>query len=219
LTTGDPAKLTSGQPIVAVGNAGGLGGTPSVVTGTVAALDQSVTASDLGGGNPEQLSDMIEINASLQPGDSGGPLVNASSQVVGMDTAASTSGRSLTSVGFSIPISRAISIAQQIIAGHASSNIQIGLPGFLGVSVSPTNPTTVAGAAVSGILPGTPADKAGLTAGDVITSLNGQPVKSATGLTSLLQQTHAGDKVTVGWLDSTDVSHTATVTLVTGPAA
>jgi len=220
-TTGDPSKLTSTQPIVAVGNAGGVGGTPSVVTGTVAALGQSVTASDVGGANAEQLTDMIEINAPLEPGDSGGPLITAAGQVVGMDTAASTSGRFGTggSIGFSIPITRAVSIAQQIAAGHASVTIQIGLPGFLGVSVDPTNPGSVTGAAVSGVLPGTPADKSGLADGDVVTSIDGHAVDSADALTAIMQQHHGGDKVIVGWVDPSGASHTATVTLIAGPAA
>ncbi len=138
---GDPTRLAMGDPIVAVGNAGGLGGAPSVVTGTVSGLDQSVTASDLGGGNTEQLNGLIEINAPLQPGDSGGPLINASSQVVGMDTAASSSGRveAQASIGFAIPITRAVALAQQIAAGKGSATIQIGLPGFLGVSIAPND--------------------------------------------------------------------------------
>lgn len=217
---GDPSKLTAGQPIVAVGNAGGVGGTPSVVTGSVVALDQSVTASDVGGGNAETLYGLIEINAPLQQGDSGGPLVNTSSQVIGMDTAASASNQveSQSSVGFAIPITKAVAIAQQIAAGHAGGNIQIGLPGFLGVSVATDN-AGVSGAPISGVIAGGPAEKAGLAAGDVITSINGQPVTSPKALTASLQQKHPGDKVTVGYLDATGKSHSTTITLTTGPAA
>ena len=76
--------------MVALGNAGGVGGTPSVAAGSVAALNQSITASDESSGTSEQLSGLIESNADIQPGDSGGPLVNSHGQIVGIDTAAST---------------------------------------------------------------------------------------------------------------------------------
>ena len=220
IKTGDPSKLAAGDSIVAAGNAGGLGGTPSVVTGTIVALDQAVTASDIGGGNAEQLTGMIEINAPLQPGDSGGPLINPSSLVIGMDTAASATNRveSQSSVGFAIPITRALAIAKEIAAGHASTTIQIGVPGFLGVSIDPTT-NTGGGATLSGVIPGSPSEKAGLAGGDVITSINGQPVDSPSSLTAILRQHHPGDKVSVGWSDSSGKKRSATITLTVGPAA
>src|SRR5580700_9311530 len=87
---GNSSQVASGSQVVALGNAGGKGGTPSVAAGSVTALNQSITASDEDSASSEQLSGMIETNADIQPGDSGGPLVNASGQVIGMDTAAST---------------------------------------------------------------------------------------------------------------------------------
>ena len=75
--------------MVALGNAGGVGGTPSVAAGAVTALNQSITASDEGSGTSEQLSGLIETNADIQAGDSGGSLVNSYGQVIGVDTAAS----------------------------------------------------------------------------------------------------------------------------------
>ena len=89
----------TGQKVVALGNAGGKGGTPSVATGTVTGLDQSITASDESSGTAEQLTGLIGHNAGIQPGDSGGPLVNSYGQVVGMDTAASTSS---STTGYSV---------------------------------------------------------------------------------------------------------------------
>jgi S1-C subfamily serine protease len=91
ITTGDSSGVSVGDGVVALGNAGGKGGTPSVATGTVTALDQSITASDEGSSASEQLSGLIESNADIQAGDSGGPLVNDHGQVIAMDTAASTS--------------------------------------------------------------------------------------------------------------------------------
>ena len=87
---GNSSSVSVGNSVVALGNAEGLGGKPSVAPGSVTALDQSITASDESSGTSEQLSGLIETNAGIQPGDSGGPLVNAYGQIVGMDTAAMT---------------------------------------------------------------------------------------------------------------------------------
>ncbi len=78
---GDSSTVGVGDSVVALGNAEGLGGTPSVATGSVTALNQSITASDESSGTSEQLTGLIETNAGIQPGDSGGPLVNEHGQV------------------------------------------------------------------------------------------------------------------------------------------
>ena len=90
VTLGDSSQVKSGDKVVALGNAGGKGGTPSVAPGHVTALGQAITASDEGGGSSEHLTGMIETNAPIQPGDSGGALVNTAGQVVGINTAASS---------------------------------------------------------------------------------------------------------------------------------
>ena len=212
------SSVAVGEPIVAIGNAGGAGGVPAVVSGNVQADDQTITAADQGGANSETLNGLIQIDAPIQPGDSGGPLVNTSGQVIGIDTAASSSGRfrSGATVGFAIPIGHAASIAAQIVAGHASSTIHIGPTGFLGVSISPTSAGS--GALVSGVQAGSPAAGAGLVAGDTITSVNGQPVDSSTSLSTLTKSHHPGDKVSIGWTDTAGAGRTASVTLATGPA-
>src|SRR5262245_21247732 len=79
--TGDSDRVAVGDQVIGIGNAGGRGGEPSVAPGTVTALDQTITATDDTGGNAEQLSGLIQINANIQPGDSGGPLVNSAGQV------------------------------------------------------------------------------------------------------------------------------------------
>jgi S1-C subfamily serine protease len=219
---GDSSAVSQGDPVVAIGNAGGVGGTPSAVTGTVQAVNQTITASDGNGANSERLTGLIQIDAPIQPGDSGGPLVNAAAQVIGIDTAASTGSRfeAAATVGFAIPIAHALSIAQQINSGHATATIHLGLPGYLGVQVLPAGngSNSTSGAVVAGVETGSPADKAGLVAGDAITSLNGQTVDSALTLTTLTRSHHPGDKVTIGWTDQTGARHTAKVTLAVGPA-
>jgi S1-C subfamily serine protease len=140
---GNSSSVHVGEPIVGIGNAGGVGGTPSVAGGSVTALDRSITASDAGTGTTEHLHDMIETNADIRPGDSGGPLVTAAGKVVGMDTAASTDGSftfqtpsSSATEGFAIPIDRALGVVKQIEAGRSSSSVHIGATPFLGVEVT-----------------------------------------------------------------------------------
>ena len=146
---GDSATVQTGDSVTALGNAEGKGGTPSVATGTVTALNQSITASDELSGVNEQLTGLIETNAPIEPGDSGGSLVNSYGQVIGMDTAASSSsdvqgqsGQSSQSgqsgqaeQAYAIPIDQAESIAAQIEASTTTSDIHIGSTAFLGVEI------------------------------------------------------------------------------------
>jgi S1-C subfamily serine protease len=226
---GTASSLAVGDSVTAVGNALGQGQL-SVVTGTVQALDQQITASDAGGANAEQLSGLIQTNAPLQPGDSGGPLLNANNQVIGMDTAASSGFRfqSASDVAFAIPIDKALTVAHQIEAGRSSNTVQIGLPAFLGVSsidVSEAaasgrfSPPVSSGAVVSGVASGTPAATAGLVSGDAIVSLDGTEVTGASQLGTLIQAHRAGDSVKISYVDANGGSHTVTVALIAGPAA
>jgi S1-C subfamily serine protease len=225
---GNSSSVRVGQDVVAIGNAEGKEGTPSVVTGTVTQLRAAITASDEGSGNSEQLTDMIQSDAGIVPGDSGGPLLNASGQVIGMDTAASTSNSPVgttaaeTTEAFSIPINKALAIADQIEAGASSTTIHIGATAFLGVEVSSTTAGSGygqpgSGVTIEGIVAGAAAANAGLTAGDTITSIDGHDVTSSSDLQATIQLYHPGDKVTVGWQDQYGQAHTTTVTLTQGP--
>ena len=211
----DDEQAQVGDTVTAVGNAGGTGGTPTAATGTVTAVNQSITASDEGGSDPEQLTGMIQVDADIQAGDSGGPLYDSDGEVVGIDTAAS-SGQSDSTVGFAIPIDKATSIADRIESGEDSATIQQGTPAFLGVQLAQD---TAGAATISGVVDGSPAADAGLQAGDTITAVGGTTVDSADALSAALAKQNAGDQVRVTWVDSTGTSHTATITLVAGPAA
>jgi S1-C subfamily serine protease len=153
---GNSSTVQTGDNVVALGNAGGKGGTPSVAAGTVTALNQSITASDEGSGNSEQLTGLIETNANIQPGDSGGSLVNSYGQVVGMDTAASTGTQLQSQSGqaaeqaYAIPINEATSIAQQIEAGTTSATVHLGATAFLGVESQPASAGSGSGLGGSG---------------------------------------------------------------------
>jgi S1-C subfamily serine protease len=293
----------AGQKVVALGNALGKGGTPSVVSGRITGLGQSITASDEGAGNAEQLTGMIGHNAPIQPGDSGGPLANTEGEVIGMNTAGSSSSSGSPSPSgqaqaatqaFAIPITRASSIASQIEAGTPSSTVHIGATAFLGVETSPSGaggfggnfpgsggnggfPGNIpgfggnggnipgfggnfpgfggdggnmpgfggnfpgfggdiggyiggsgsangggsangSGVAISGVVSGSAAARAGLAAGDQITSVAGHTVTSSSEIQSVLGNYHPGDKISISWTDQSGQSHTATATLSAGPA-
>jgi S1-C subfamily serine protease len=236
VSIGDSGKVKVGQAVLALGNAGGRGGLPATAQGTVQGLNRTIQASDSNAGTQETLHGMIQTNAPIQEGDSGGPLVNSAAQVIGMDTAANTSGfapdQSQATAGFAIPVSHAISIANQIAAGHASTTVHIGLGVFLGVSVASADnpngclsnggfggggfgntPPVNSGALICQVYPGTPAQASGLTGGDVITSVNGQTVTSSDGLTSLMAGDHPGDQLSVGYVDASGARHQTSVTL------
>ena len=214
---GDSSKVAVGDAVTAVGNAGGVGGTPSAAAGTVTALNQSITASDGNGSNSEQLTGMIQVNANIKAGDSGGPLYNASDKVIGIDTAADTGRGGTGTTGFAIPIAKATSIADQIESGVETSTIHIGYPAFLGVQLSSTQ-APGAGVAIGGVVDGSAAAKAGLVAGDSVTSVNGTAVTSSTQLAQVMAGLEPGQHVKLTWTDSSGSSHIATVTLGTGPA-
>ena len=219
---GNSSKVTVGQAVVGIGNAGGVGGTPSTAVGQVTALDQSITAQDQSNGTSEKLTGLIQTNANIQPGDSGGSLINSAGQVIGMDTAASTgfSFQTQGNQGFAIPINSAMAIANQIRAGHSSADVHLGPTAFLGVEVDTSaSAATTQGATISGTIPNGPAAGAGITSGDVITGLGGQPVTSPSSLTNLISHYHPGDSVQVQWTGPSGATHSATVVLANGPAA
>lgn len=207
----DEDAVAVGDAVTAVGNAGNETGT-AAGTGTVTALDQSITATDESGSNAEGLTGLIEIAADVEAGDSGGPLYDADGQVVGMDTAASSTGGQ----AYAIPIATALSIAEQITGGVDDETVHQGYPAFLGISVLPGAGT--AGAPVAGTVPGGPADAAGITAGDVITAVDGTTIVAADDVSSALTDHDPGDTVRVTWTDTSGQSQTATITLAAGPA-
>src|SRR5579864_1185060 len=131
--TGNSSAVKTGDSVVAMGNANGQN---SIVpaAGQVTALNQTITAGDPGGTvTSETLHGMIATNANIVSGDSGGPLANSAGEVIGMDTAGGGEGFSAqqSTVGFAIPINTALSVAQQIAAGQASSTVTIGYPPFM----------------------------------------------------------------------------------------
>ena len=184
---GESSTVQVGDTVTGVGNAGNEAGT-SAATGEVTALDQDITASDGSGTDSEQLTGLIMTNAAIEAGDSGGPLYDARGEVVGIDTAAQTSGRSgVTVAGYAIPIDTAVAVAEQITSGSttrrstracrrswASRPPQASANGFGqrgdGFGAAAGDGT---GASVGGVVSGSAAERAGITAGSTITSVGG----------------------------------------------
>ncbi len=217
-----------GEVVRAVGNAGGTGNLTSA-RGTVTGLNRSIVASDEQGSS-EQLTGLIETNAGVQPGDSGGPLLDSAGRVVGMDTAASASS-SFASEGsdaYAIPIGTALAIAKDIVGGKASATVHVGATAFLGVEVQQANDDPygyggygyagTAGALIAGVVPGGPAASAGLSAGDLITAIDGHSVSSADQVSPLILTKKPGTKIRVTYLDQNGGSYATTVKLGAGPA-
>jgi S1-C subfamily serine protease len=236
ISTQTASTLRVGDPVLALGNALGKGGTPTPAEGIVTALNQTITAGDESGGNTETLTGTIQTNAPIQPGDSGGPLFNADAKVVGMNSAASVSsggfgyrGSSTASQGFAITIDKALSVVKQIESGDESDGVHIGDRGILGVSIqsdsaSNGNPfggssSNGSGALVAGVKSGSPAEQAGLTQGDTIVGIDNATISSSSGLSDAMSGFHPGDKVSVQWRDSSGQLHKATITLIAGPPA
>jgi S1-C subfamily serine protease len=225
VTTGDSSAVQVGDHVTVVGNAFGESGPPTVSTGSVTAVHRSITAHDPAGGSSEQLSDVIEINASVHPGDSGGALLNADGQVVGIITAGPSNSAN-ANVGFAIPINAALEIVDQIRAGHETSDILLGERGFIGVAVRPLDAATAAqlglsdtaGVLVTGVEPGSPAAQAGISAPAVIRAVDGRSVNSLDELGSAIHAKTPGQLLEVTWVDQQGAEHTAVTTLTSGPA-
>lgn len=202
-TLGDSSKMQVGDKVVAIGNA--LGQFQNTVTfGIISGHNRSVTATDETGQNAEHLSDLFQTDAAINHGNSGGPLVNMNGQVIGINTAIAGQAQN---IGFAIPINS----VKGLIAGVKKTG-KIEQP-FLGVRFVEITPdyayiynlpvnhgAYIAPSRQTGqpaVVPGSPADKAGLKAKDIITKVDGKVVGQDGSLTSLLGQHQVGDSVTL----------------------
>ena len=213
---GSSSDLEVGDRVTAVGNAGGTG-VLTTKSGKLTSLARSITVSDDGG--TTRLKSLIETSAALRPGDSGGPLL-LDGRVVGMDAAASLGGwfQSTGGPGYAIPIDSALGIARQIRGGRTSSTVHVGPTAFLGVSLAQaTAGRDISGVVVQDVVPGSPADTAGVGADDVITSFGGQRVSTAARLKNLVLRLSPGRSVRLGWVDDFQGPSSALVRLAAGP--
>jgi S1-C subfamily serine protease len=223
VTLGTSAGLKIGQLVKAVGNAGG-GGSLVTVAGQITGLSRTITVNDESGGTAT-LRNLIETSTDLQPGDSGGALLNAAGKVIGMNSAASTSGafREIATIdSYAIPINRALAIVKLIDSGKSSAKIHVGPTAFLGISAASTGDVpqfgyTQQGAVVASVVPGGPADTAGLAPGDLITAIDGTTVGSPKAVSRIILTKKPGATVTITYVDSTGTAQTARAKLVSGP--
>lgn len=198
-TLGDSKTLSVGQQVMAIGNA--LGQYQNTVTvGVVSGLGRSVTASDGTGYNTETLTDMIQTDAAINSGNSGGPLVNAVGEVIGINTATSTSAENM---GFAIPISSVKGMLAQLIETGSAERTYLGVysaeitPEVAKAYNLPVNSGAYlySSSTYSAIVKDSPAAKAGLKDKDIVTKVNGVEVGKAGSLSDLIGEYKPGDTV------------------------
>jgi S1-C subfamily serine protease len=226
VTFADSSSVKVGDPVVALGNALGQGGTPALTQGQVTAIDQTITASE-GSGRSETLNGMIQSDAGISPGDSGGALVNSAGQVIGMITAGEAQGfrTTVSPIGYAVNTNSALTVVNEIRAGQASADVIIGPVGYIGVQIRDLTPQLAAqiglsvtsGALVWAVQAGSPAEQAGMTRLSVITKVGSASVDSSASLGNALHGYKPGANVAVTWIDQGGASHTKTLTLTTGP--
>ncbi|HEX5459852.1 MAG TPA: Do family serine endopeptidase [Steroidobacteraceae bacterium] len=190
---GDSARLAVGDFVVAIGNPFGL--PHSVTSGIVSGLKRS-------GFSPDDYENYIQTDASINPGNSGGALVDLEGDLVGINTAILSGSGDNIGIGFAIPVDTARRVMRQLIEYGAVDRGQLGLSVYavtrdvarsLGLSKA-------AGGLVAQVIPGSPAEKAGIHAGDVVTAIEGHRIHSNTDLRNAIALLRVGDQVTIDLL-------------------
>jgi Do/DeqQ family serine protease len=191
LPLGNSDALQVGDFVVAIGNPFGLKHT--VTAGIVSALGRA-------GIEDGKFENFIQTDASINPGNSGGALVDLNGNLVGINSAILSGGGGNIGIGFAIPVNMAKTVMDQILKYGKVER------GVLGITIQDLTPEIAeglgisqqSGVVVSQVQPGSSAEKAGLKAGDVIVSIDGQPVTSNSGLTSTLGVMRIGTQVALG---------------------
>lgn len=218
---GDSDQVVTGQDVMAIGNPLGLSST--VTTGIVSAVnrpvvttqeesDDSPTQSEGSSGLPEGLeqflrpqttttsqtyTNAIQIDAAINPGNSGGPLFDETGKVIGITSSIAQVSESSGSIGlgFAIPGNLATKVANQLIESGKATHAYLGVS--IGDGAAQVGDVTRAGAQVGSVESGSPAEKAGLKEGDLITAIDGKATSQAAALTGFVRQYSAGDTVTL----------------------
>lgn len=209
VTIGDSDNLNVGDSVIAIGNPlGEL--TFSLTSGAVSALDREVTMSN------NVTMELIQTDCAINSGNSGGALFNLYGEVIGITNAkysgSSGSGASIDNIGFAIPINSVRSIVDSIIEKGYVAKPYIGIM-VSDVSDEAISYGTPAGAAVVSVTEGGPAEKAGLQANDIITAVDGKEISGKSGLSSIIADCAAGDKLTLSVYRQ---GQTLTVTVTVG---
>ena len=204
---GSSGRMKVGDDVVAIGNALALPGGPTVTVGIISALERSIA----------QLSNLIQTDAAINPGNSGGPRVNSDGEVIGINTA--VAGDRAQNIGFAIAIDTVKPMLERLRNGEPAPP-----QGFLGVSTVTLTPEIrerlsfgpEQGAIVVEVVPGSPADGAGLMANDVITRIGDQAIDTNASLQTAVRAHRPQDKVEIVWSRG-DEEQKATVTLGSRP--
>jgi len=188
---GDSSKAEVGDFVVAIGNPFGLQHT--VTSGIISGLSRS-------GINPDGYEDFIQTDASINPGNSGGALVNLRGELIGINTAILSRSGGNIGIGFAIPVNMARSVMDQLIKFGSVKRGQLGVSMYTVTAdiAHSLGLASATGALVSQVVEGSPAAKAGIRTGDVITTVNGQAVKSNSELRNSIGLLRVGDKVDIG---------------------
>ena len=200
---GDSKKINIGQQVIAIGNAlGEYDGT--VTSGIISGIGRTVEASSEDGSSREVLTDMIQTDAAINSGNSGGPLVNAQGQVIGINTAVASKAQS---IGFAIPISSVKGILKSISEGKEPKRAYLGAS-YISINQQirkKYNLDVSKGALVksrkgNAIIYSSPAQKAGLKDGDIITKIDGVEVSKNSSVSSLIGEKSVGDTVEISYI-------------------
>jgi S1-C subfamily serine protease len=214
VTIGDSENLVVGQMVVAIGSPFGL--QHSVSSGVVSALHRSITTalSSNTTVSAYPLVDVIQTDAAINPGNSGGALVDRLGRLVGIDSAIYTESGSSAGVGFAIPVRTAARIADELIAGGVATHPFLGVEGrtISSKEASSAGLAKPEGAFIASIIANTGAAKAGLKKGDIVTALNGLPIRTMDDLILAVRRSQVGDKVTLTvWRSHASVTIVMTV--------
>jgi putative serine protease PepD len=201
LALGSSKDLKVGQPAIAIGSPFRLDGT--LTTGVISALGRSIKAP-----NEFSIDNVLQTDAAINPGNSGGPLLDASGRVIGINAQIATSTQTNSGVGFAIPIDTAKQVLPQLKRGEQIKRA------YLGVETGDADTGT--GAVVSAVVPGGPADDAGLQAGDRIVSIGDAAVTTSTDVAAAVGAAKPGDRVRVA-IRRAAAQRTITVKLGTRP--
>jgi serine protease Do len=190
---GNSDGVQVGDWVLAIGSPFGLNAT--VTAGIISAKDR--------GGVGRQFQKFLQTDAAINPGNSGGPLVDLAGEVIGINTAIITGSRGYEGVGFALPSSVAINVYNQLIQqGRVTrGSIGVSFQEELGTNAITLKELGAAnGVVIMGVEPGSPAEKAGLKGGDVITSVNGHTVKTGNDLVNPIAQASIGSKVKIDYV-------------------
>jgi putative serine protease PepD len=187
-TFADSDTVQVGDSVIAVGNALGYGGSPTVTEGIVSAKDRSLQDSE------DNLSGLLQTDAAINPGNSGGPLVDTNGDVVGINVAVATgtSSEPAQNIGFSIPSNTVVKALPDLKAGKSSGGATQSTT-YLGVQIADAQD----GAGIVAVQPGSPADKAGLKANDIITKFDDTTISDSADLQRAVRAQKPGDTATL----------------------